>query len=1106
MLLRSVSSPRNCKLTALVWGLLCIALPLELAAGAQLDYKVPPVDNPLKGLVPYSGSSNDKRFPHSLEFAYFALREVLTGQTTGSDVYTFDWSNVETFLENARARGHQGVFRIYSEYPSVGLSIPQFLVNQGVVVTQLQYGNETSWTPDYGDARFVKALTGTIAALGAKYDGDPRVGFIELGLLGLWGEWHNFGQDSYAANGATRAAVLQSYENAFSTTKLLTRYPVGASAGEKANYNRRVGYHDDSFTWSTIGTPPWYFCNLLTYAGALDKWKTQAIGGESLNGNVFVDPPPLNEPADSNFLQNVQATHATYMRVETVFDNVLAETRIDRAKAAVRGMGYDLYFSQATITPVGNGFTVNAMLTNRGVAPFYYNWTVTVGLIDATGATIQEWPVSWRIDSLVRNEQRTFNETFTPATAPPAGAQVVLRVANPMAGGRPLRFSNLTQQPDGKAWMILGGANGQAPVAAKKKVLFIRGGEGTVGFLEGGSDEQGADAFNYSTNGGNHNWGELNSALVAEGFKVEQLAENPVVAGVPTAIPIDAMDLYQYAIIVFGSNNAKYTVAQVDAFMHYIELGGSALFVSDANFGQNWGDAPSSDQYFLGRFGLTMNQGGGTYGVRSASEFVNPGHPILNGVNEFDGAGVSPITLGTPPAGVTSNLISSARFNVTRNTGAGQGLAEPAAANDASLVVATFGSGRIAGHFNRNTFFNENGAGTNINRLDNETYARNLFNWLAGNPIVTGNKAPRGYFPTLIPGSSMPEGVAFATSVVAKDPDGSVVSVVLKIDGVAIATDTAAPYDFAVSGLTGGNRTITATVTDNLGKTTDVDIPIEVIGGGNVEQPLDRRRWILTATNNAGDLGNAIDGDIASHWTTEQLQRPGQKVSIDFGKRNLFQRVLLETRYLDDYPRAYIVRASDNGISFTQIAIGIGVGATTNISLPAPVTYRYLEIEQTGTSVWNWWSINEINVFQPPANGTLPLSSWLQFHYGKLLPGLLQDSDGDGLTTLEKYAYNANPLVSNTSSAPTSRFGIDPLDQAHFIDYTFRRWKDSSLSNVNYILESSGELASWKTSGLNLLFMPNPIQHGDGTETVTARIKFSSTEGRNFVRLHLVPK
>jgi hypothetical protein len=31
---------------------------------------------------------------------------------------------------------------------------------------------------------------GFIAALGRRYDGDSRIGFITAGLLGGWGEWH----------------------------------------------------------------------------------------------------------------------------------------------------------------------------------------------------------------------------------------------------------------------------------------------------------------------------------------------------------------------------------------------------------------------------------------------------------------------------------------------------------------------------------------------------------------------------------------------------------------------------------------------------------------------------------------------------------------------------------------------------------------------------------------------------------------------------------------------------------------------------------------------------------------------------------------------------
>ena len=69
-----------------------------------------------------------------------------------------------------------------------------------------------------------------------------------------------------------------------------------------------------------------------------------------------------------------------------------------------------------------------------------------------------------------------------------------------------------------------------------------------------------------------------------------------------------------------------------------------------------------------------------------------------------------------------------------RNTppyGSSQGPSTSANSNDASLLVAQAGLGKIAGHFDRNTFFNQGGVGSDITRFDNETYAINLFNWLA---------------------------------------------------------------------------------------------------------------------------------------------------------------------------------------------------------------------------------------------------------------------------------------------------------------------------------------------------------------------------------------
>lgn len=41
-------------------------------------------------------------------------------------------------------------------------------------------------TPDYGNETLLKALTQFVRALGKKYDGDRRIAFIHLGLLGFW--------------------------------------------------------------------------------------------------------------------------------------------------------------------------------------------------------------------------------------------------------------------------------------------------------------------------------------------------------------------------------------------------------------------------------------------------------------------------------------------------------------------------------------------------------------------------------------------------------------------------------------------------------------------------------------------------------------------------------------------------------------------------------------------------------------------------------------------------------------------------------------------------------------------------------------------------------
>lgn len=296
-------------------------------------------------------------------------------------------------------------------------------------------------------------------------------------------------------------------------------------------------------------------------------------------------------------------------------------------------------------------------------------------------------------------------------------------------------------------------ATGVAPARAET-ILFIRGGSGTGGFLEGGSDEQLSDITNDETFGGNHGWGQLADLLEAEGFTLEQMIEGPAEDNTP--IDFAALDLSAYAVIVLGSNNAEYTVASVDAIEAFVEAGGGLLVISDANWGRFWGDAPSSDQPFLDRFGLVMNQDRGTHAIcRDDGDFevggVDQGdHPIIEAIGCFDGEGVSPITLDeTAPPNVRRRILANAEGLVRRNDGDDAGPSTPATADDAALLVALAGRGRLAGHFDRNTFFNANGAGTSLVRFDNADYARSLFAWLAGRSTCDGDVNADGGVDTL---------------------------------------------------------------------------------------------------------------------------------------------------------------------------------------------------------------------------------------------------------------------------------------------------------------------------------------------------------------------
>lgn len=425
------------------------------ATQTNLPYAPAPVDNPLKGLVPYA-TADHSRFPHSMEFAYLSLAELVTARDT------YDWKPLEALLNEIAGRGRQAVVRVYLEYPERKTGVPAYLLKEGLKLHRY----EKSETPDYRDPRLQRMLLAFIREWGRRYDGDPRLGFVTAGLLGAWGEWHTFPREDLFADKPLQTEVMNAFEAAFRRTPVLLRYPAGPTDPAYAPNDRRpLGYHDDSFAWATLETgkpeDSWFFLSLLRRAGAAaeGKWKSQPIGGEirpEAWGKVFDAQP--GDPQIQDFGRCVAETHASWLLDTGMFREQAPKARRERAEEAIRRMGYEFHIPtvQLTVTPTRE-LALQVAVSNRGIAPFYYDWPVEFGLLGQEKQPIKTFRGRGKITGLLPGEApRVWQERVALHGFSPGKYRVLLRIPNPLPNGPPLRFANAAQDQDLQGWLTVG--------------------------------------------------------------------------------------------------------------------------------------------------------------------------------------------------------------------------------------------------------------------------------------------------------------------------------------------------------------------------------------------------------------------------------------------------------------------------------------------------------------------------------------------------------------------------------------------------------------------------------------------------------------------------
>ncbi|GAB4451919.1 MAG: hypothetical protein OHK0029_01940 [Armatimonadaceae bacterium] len=408
-----------------------------------------PLDNPLKGWCTYTDAGTIHQ-PYRMVFRYVSWREL---EPEEGKFRFAEWEQ-ETW-EVPAARGKHIVLRIYIDYPTLPSGLPEWLRQKGVRTTRYtQFGGGES--PDYAHPHLIGGLERLLAAMGERYNRHPRIAFLQLGLLGHWGEWHTYPRDELFAPEAVQRRVVDAYRKAFPDKKLMARY--AHSYPGKQDW---LGFHDDFFpedTGDEGSEKDWYFLYNMKRSGRAENWRRSVIGGEMIPERGKNALKWLGSAADFAFtLRRAEEAHFTWIGpYSPALEKPPNAEFTRRCEALVRRMGYQYRLTELrhpASVRAGSPWVFTLTGRNDGVAPFYYPWSVELALISERGtvtdrqrlpqADLRQWlPGNFTLRDTVR------------WNAPPGKYVLALGIIDPLTNTPAIRFANrLNAHPAG--WVTI---------------------------------------------------------------------------------------------------------------------------------------------------------------------------------------------------------------------------------------------------------------------------------------------------------------------------------------------------------------------------------------------------------------------------------------------------------------------------------------------------------------------------------------------------------------------------------------------------------------------------------------------------------------------------
>ncbi len=431
----------------------------------KLSMSQPEVVNPLRGLYEWRGHEIVP-VPEVLPQSAYDTYQRYTWRQLEPAPGAYDFSSIEADADQAAAEGRKHAFRVRALVARNGVSVPDYLVEQMPLGWWHAFEGDDedepdTYVPDWNDPDFIEAADRLIKALGARYNGDPRIAWIDIGIYGNWGEWHmdTFPYpgptDADDMTGSNRRRLIDMHMAAFPDSRLIAMSSDADSLLYALQQSPDIGWRRDSlghvhFESIRLRDPE-------AWPMIRDRWQIAPVITE------FIAPDRQSDPATfQRAIDQIRHYHVSLVsNGNTSAWRELSESGRSAFIIAGKTAGYRLVLNQITVPfmlMVNQPWNLSASWSNVGVSPVYEEWEIVYQL--RTRAT---YSVVWEDRSTLDLQTLTptiaadgtdipvrSQDTFQlPATLPPGDYTLTMVVRDATGYRQPLALAIEGRSEDG---------------------------------------------------------------------------------------------------------------------------------------------------------------------------------------------------------------------------------------------------------------------------------------------------------------------------------------------------------------------------------------------------------------------------------------------------------------------------------------------------------------------------------------------------------------------------------------------------------------------------------------------------------------------------------